>query len=249
MDLVRVIETACLFDPGNQTARELLARVRWGRNAAYSSENEFFFARRRSDAWRKHVEEFGFGSNCPAPINRWWETNSVASEYVLSAWRPFELFRFSQYDQARWGVPRDAGGRELRGWQRQFAMDFFARLLAAPDDPRHLANARGYFYGALAINGDEFVVRDPRLRKRILVRLWPHVLNSQRAEPHGFDDAHRQGLAMHFHELGEIGGEQEWLTQWEAAGRETAEERVPGPIQLPRVSTLDANEFQPQTRP
>jgi hypothetical protein len=150
-DAVQLLETACFFNPGNAAAREQLLRLRWGTalpgfNASSpaaneefkrlsltgylieASRNEFFFARRRSDAWEKYVEQFGFNSALP-------KTNSpsIATEYVLSAWRPFDMFSFAQENQARWGVPRDAGLRELDDWQNQFGSEFISRVEKAPD--------------------------------------------------------------------------------------------------------------------
>jgi hypothetical protein len=151
-DAVQLLETACLFNPGNTAAREQLLRLRWGtalpgynagspaareelgrlsltQELKSASRNEFFFVRRRSDAWGKYVGQFGFTSALP-------KTNSpgIAAEYVLSAWRPFEMFGYAQEDQAQWGVPRDAGLREVTEWKNQFGSEFISRLWKAPDE-------------------------------------------------------------------------------------------------------------------
>jgi hypothetical protein len=151
LDAVQLLETACFFNPGNAAAREQLLRLRWGtalldynagspaareelerlsltQGLKSASRNEFFFVRRRSEAWGKYVEQFGFKtalakSNSP----------SITAEYVLSAWRPFEMFVSGQYNQAQGGVPRDAGLREVTEWQNQFGSEFISRLLKAPD--------------------------------------------------------------------------------------------------------------------
>jgi hypothetical protein len=219
MDLVQVLETACFFDPGNQEARELWLRVRWGRTAMSAESKEFFFARRRSEAWRKYVEEFGFESKCPPPVNGWWEMGSVASEFVLSAWRTYDMFKFSRYNLADWGIPYDTGGPELTVWRRQFGEDVYARLLAAPDDARVIAQVRDLFYGVLAMNGYEFVLRDAQQRQRLLKKLWPHVLAAQRAQPAVFDWVYLHRLRKHFEQIGQPGGERDWLAQLDKIDR------------------------------
>ena len=123
-DAVQLLETACFFDPGNAAAREQLLRLRWGP----AGRNEFFSARRRSEAWGKYVEQFGF-TTALAKTN----SPSIAAEYVLSAWRPFEMFGYAQENQAQWGVPCDAGLREITEWENQFGSEFISRLLKAPD--------------------------------------------------------------------------------------------------------------------
>jgi len=144
LEAVQVLEAACFFDPGNAKAREQWLRLRWGMYASFASRNEFFFARRRSEAWGKYVDNFGF-KTVLANTN----LSSIATEYVLSAWRPFEMFCYSQYNQAQWGVPRDAGLRELTEWQNQFGSEFISRLLKAPDqyNGAYLEALQGYFKG------------------------------------------------------------------------------------------------------
>lgn len=248
-EIVQVLEAACFFDPGNITARELWVRVRWGRIPVAIGNNEFFFARRRSEAWGKYVEEFGFRSMCPVAPNRWWNTNSVAAELVLSAWRPFEMFNFSQENQAQWGVPRDAGGPELLAWRRQFAGEFFERLLSAPNDREVSAPSRDFFYGALAMNRSDFVVRDARQRKHILETIWPRFLAQQRASPATFDNAYRRGLRLHFEELGQRDGDKAWLAQLDEIAKNQAEKLRTRPVQLPRASTLDGKTPQSGYKP
>ena len=214
-----------------------------------ASSKEFFFARRRSEAWRKHVEEFGFNSKCPPPVKSWWEVDSVASEFVLSAWRTYEMFGFSQYDLARWGIPYDTGGPELLAWRRQFGEDLYARFVTAPEDAKVLAHAHELFYGALAMNRDEFVLRDARQRQRILNQLWPHVLERQRKEPATFDAAHLRGLRMHFEQIGQRGGERVWLEQLDQIARSDREKERAQPIQLPRANSPGTENPQPKPKP
>ena len=174
-DAVQLLETACFFNPGNAAAREQLLRLRWGTalpgyNAESpaaqeefsrllltgylksASRNEFFFARRRSKAWGKYVEQFGFTTALAKP-----NSPSIATEYVLSAWRPFEMFGYSQYNQTQWGVPRDAGLREVTEWQNQFGSEFVSRLLKAPDqfNSTYLEALKGYFKGIGQPGGEQ----------------------------------------------------------------------------------------------
>lgn len=242
--VVRLLETACFFDPGNQTARELWLRVRWGRVAMAASQNEFSFARRRSEAWRRHVEQFKFQPVCPpAPSRDWWDSNSVASEFVLSAWRPYQMGSGHRH----LGVPYDVGGPELVAWHRQFGEDLYSRLLAAPDDNRVFAQAWDLFYGVLAMNGNDFVLRDARQRQRLLEKLWPRILELQRGDPAPFDRPHE--LMMHFQQLGQPGGDKAWLAQLDEIARSVKEKARAQPVQLPRASTLDVKAPDSKVRP
>jgi hypothetical protein len=166
-DAVQLLETACFFNPGNAAAREQLLRLRWGtalpgydagsptareelerlsltQGLKSASRNEFFFARRRSEAWGKYVEQFGFTNALAKP-----NSPSIAAEYVLSAWQPFEMFDYAQENQAQWGVPRDAGLREVTEWQNQFGSEFISRLQKAPDqfNEVYLDALQRYFNG------------------------------------------------------------------------------------------------------
>ena len=247
--VVRVLETACFFDPGNRTARELWARVRWGRPGATASANEFFFVRRRSEAWRKHVEQFGFEYLCPDPPRGWWETNSVAAEFVMSAWRPFEIFKFSQDNQGSWGVPRDAGGKEIVGWKRRFGEEFLARLVNAPYDPQIAGRSLTFFDEALAMAREEFVLRDAQKRQRVLERLWPYFLELQHARLGQFDQTYLPALKRHFEQIGQPGGDQALLEQFNEIARLQIQKERAKPVRLPRASELDANPRPPKIRP
>jgi len=240
LEIVQILETACFFDPGNATARELWVRVRWGRMASFASQNEFFFARRRSQAWQKHVTQFGFKSACPVPRHNWWETNSIAAEYVLSAWRPVEMFNFSQDDQARWGVPRDAGGPEIWEWRRQFASDLFARWETAPEDSLVSARSWDLVYAALSTVGGEFVVRDAAQRQRVLDRLWPRLVEGARNRRARFDEAYLRNVSLHFAALGRPGGERALLAQLDEANTAQAAREASGPIILPTIDQLNS---------
>ena len=147
-DAVQLLETACFFNPGNAAAREQLLRLRWGP----TSRNEFFSARRCSEAWGKYVEQFGFTSAL-AKTN----SPSIATKYVRSAWRPFEMFNYAQENQAQWGVPRDAGLREVTEWKNQFGSEFVSRLLKAPNQygETYRDALQGYFRETGQPNGEQ----------------------------------------------------------------------------------------------
>jgi hypothetical protein len=259
-DAVQLLETACFFNPGNAAAREQLLRLRWGTalpgyNAGSptareelerrmltqalvsASRNEFFFARRRSEAWGKYVEQFGFKtalaqSNSP----------SVAAEYVLSAWRPFEMFEYAQENQAKWGVPRDAGFREVTGWQNQFGSEFVSRLLAAPDDPAFAPESMEFFCRSL-------VLSNPEIRTRMIEKYWPRLLERAGKSPLAFDDAYRHALKLHFEEIGRPGGDQKLLAQLEARNRGDKSDAnnnpaPPAQVRLPRAAGLESESVQ-----
>jgi hypothetical protein len=121
--------------------------------------------------------------------------------------------------------------------------------LVAPDDERVFAQAWSLFYGVLAMNGNEFVLRDVQQRQRLLEKLWPQVQKAQTAHPAEFDGAYRRGLRLHFEQLGQRDGERVWLTQLEQIAQ-TERDRVRAqPVQLPRASILDTKEPAPQVTP
>jgi hypothetical protein len=245
--VVQVLETACFFDPGNQIGRELWMRVRWKKEAERVVHNKFFFARRRSEAWKKHVEQFGFITVCPPGPIGWWETNSIASEYVLSAWRPFEMFNYAQENQAEWGVPRDAGGPELSAWRTQFAEDLFARVLRAPEDAAINSHAFPLIYGVLALNGSDLVVKTPQERQRVIEKLWPSALEAARSRPVRFDDAYLRGLKLHFQEMGKPGREQDFLEPLNHIIDEREKKEHSLPAKLPRFSEFNNETKESQT--
>ena len=240
LDVVQVLETACFFDPGYDQARELWTRVRWGRLAENGARNQFFFERRRSEAWQRHADQFGFRSGLNSSPSDWRQTNSIASEYVLSAWRLCRIFQFSQYDQARWGVPLDSGARELGEWQRQFVADLQIRLLKAPKDPLVAREASELFHGMLSRQGNAFVIADAKQRQRALDLLLPGMLEDRERLSGYFDQRMQQLLELHFKDLGQPGGEKAVITQFlkQSGPKKTVAETV----KLPRISELDPAE-------
>jgi hypothetical protein len=262
-DAVQLLETACFFNPGNIAAREQLLRLRWGTALAGSdagkrasrieqvtldrlmlsgelesaSRNKFFFARRRSEAWGKYVEQFGFKSALTKP-----GLPGIASEYVLSAWQPFELFGYAQENQAQWGMPRDAGLREIAQWENQFGSEFVSRLLEAPDDPALKPSSMEFFCHALSI---------PNLdtRARMIDKFWPRVLEEAGTSPIGLDGSYLSPLKKYFEEIGQPGGEKKLLAQLDAANQKAEAQRKasspPSPsIKLPRIAELASESAQ-----
>jgi hypothetical protein len=231
LDAVQVLEAACFFDPGNAAAREKWLRLRWGNFTSYQTRHEFPFARRRSEAWGKYVDQFGFKSafsNAPTP--------SIASEYVLSAWRPFEMFNYAQENQHDWGIPSDTGLREITAWQNQLGAEFVNRWLAAPDEPALSARMSEFFYTGLKLD-------DAALRSRMISKFWPQIIARARSNQMQFDGAAVPELAKHFKEIGRPGGEKELLDQLDAANQARVAPPQPPPaeekIELPRVGELE----------
>jgi hypothetical protein len=243
MHVAEIAEAACFFDPANLAAFELWTRMRYSRTVSMNAQNEFAFARRRSQAWARYVEHFGFRSVLPGPpLLGWWETNSVGAEYVRSAWQPFEMFKFAQENQAQWGVPRDVDMRELDEWQQQFSNEFYARLLKVKDDPAFAPILHEFFYDAFRMSGEDFVIRDPRVRQQVLELLWPRMLALKRARPTvELDSTFRHALPFHYRELGKPGAEQILLKQFADARPETEKPKV-RKVKLPRIAELDPAE-------
>ena len=87
------------------------------------------------------------------------------------------MFDASEEDLARWGVPRDTGGPEIVAWMKEFGDDFFARLLAAPDETEIRASSREFFYAVLkATRANKLVIGDATRRTRLMEFLWPRLL-------------------------------------------------------------------------
>lgn len=242
---VKILETARFLDSGNPLAAELWTRVRWGSGAGRLSDNEFFFARRRAEAWKNHVTQFGHLSVITNEPFGWWTTNSIDTEYLLSAWRPFEMLRYGQGNQAQWGVPRDVGGNELREWQRRFGTEFYTRLLGLPVEFTRKNLQPDFLYWAFAMNGDEMLFPDPAFRQQIWERLWPGLLELARSTPVEFDLAYQPGLQRHFEEAGHPGRADELIAQLNGAGNPEPQTRPQRPVVLPRAATFFPNQPPP----
>lgn len=229
--------TACFFDPGNPVAREWWTRLRWDRRLGEECVSGFFFDRRRSEAWDRQVNQFGLQSVIPSPSRP--PGDSVVSEYVLSAWTPFEIFRFSQYDQARHGVPRDTGGKEMTGWTKQFGGEFYERLLTTLDAPGSPKLRWDFLYSALEMNGGAFLFQDRKFRQRIIEALWDRLAPKPGDPPMEFDDAYKFALKRHFVEIGQPGREQALLSRLESLAAEASKKPVTRTVKLPRLSELE----------
>jgi hypothetical protein len=227
LDAVHVLEAACFFDPQNARAREDWLRLRWNNYVAGNSLNQFAFARRRSEAWGKYVDQFGLPSGPPGAGEK-----SIAAEYVLSAWRPFEMFRYASENQREWGIPQDAGLAEVTGWRNQLGSEFITRLLAVPDDPALSPSKLEFFYHALTVESVE-------LRSQLIAKVWPQILAIARKTPVAFNGAAIVPLRRHFEEIGQPGGEEKLLAELRQANQERTPVPAPPPkIKLPQVSEL-----------
>jgi hypothetical protein len=255
-DAVQLLETACFFNPANAPAREQLLRLRWGsalggsdagkiaatiehvtadplllaQQLESASRNKFFFVRRRNEAWGKYVEQFGLTSALAQP-----GLSSIASEYVLSAWQPFEMFEYAQDERAEWGMPRDAGLHEVTQWKNQFGSDFVSRLLAVPQTPALVPRSTEFFYHSLSMT-------DLPTRTRMIEQYWPQILKQARRSPIEFSD-YMLYLRKYFIEIDQPDGDQKLLAQLDAANKEgTAHQAATAPprlVQLPRLADLD----------
>jgi hypothetical protein len=227
LDAVQMLETACFFDPANSRAREEWLLLRWGKVAPYPRRAEFSPAIRRSAAWGKYVEDFGLKS-AQSNSNEW-----IAAEYLLSAWRPYEILGYSAYNQAEWGVPQDVGGDDYVDWKDQLGREFINRLEQVPEDPALARYLADFFYFSLDM-------RDPGLRARAIRVLWPRIMARARAQGFVYDDGHKQALKQHFAQAGDPGGYERLLADLNAAnaGRQPAMEISKPPIRLLRAAEL-----------
>lgn len=240
LTLVQILETACFFDPSNRSARESWLRVRWGYPASNVAPNRFRFDRRRSQAWGRHVDQFGLNSETNVIFCTAFDASDVTAEYVSSAWRLFELCGRSQNAQAEVGVPRDAGGHELGNWRREFGAEFCRRLLKSQHDPSLANRYWDFFYAVLGTDREGFVISDPVQRKKVLEYLWPGILERFGRTERSFDSAYRRNLELHYQEVGQPGGEKALLAQLDQPrGLVAPTNHI---VQLPRIAVLDPAE-------
>src|SRR6266487_4533123 len=128
-NLVQMLEAACFIDPTSQKAREWWLRVRWGSDTGLSARNSFVFHRRRSEEWRRFIGQFGLQPASPFVPPHSQDNASAAANYVLSAARVFEIVCLDQKAQARMGVPRDTGGKEITEWRERLGTELAQRLI------------------------------------------------------------------------------------------------------------------------
>ena len=229
LDLIQELETACFFDPGNISARELWARIRWGHITAAATQNEFFFDRRRSAVWGSYVDQFGFRSVLPPPPHNWWKPQSIAAEYLLSAWRPFEMFEYAAENRAQWGMPMDIGGTDLTAWQNEFGSEFIARLLKTPSEPEFVPLTEEFLSQSLT-------VENAQLRSQAVGKLAPVLCDMVRTgRVQQIDSQTRVRLRSHFQDIGKP-AEYEKLMVDLSPPSPAASAPANTPVHLPRAS-------------
>lgn len=91
--LVRMLETACFFDPDNAAARVLWVTCRygWWIDFGHDVKNQFWTKWRRSQAWADYVERFGLKPatvELPFPYDR----KGISATYVGSLADVIEMF-------------------------------------------------------------------------------------------------------------------------------------------------------------
>jgi len=209
---LQMLETACFLAPLDANARENWTRERWS-GMLPDDKNEFYFARRRSDAWGRQVKQFGFKSVNANPSGR----NGIELEYLRSAFRPLDILHYAYDNQVAWGVPLDLGGEETCAWRRQFAAEFFDRLLITPEQPELAKWTTEFFYRAIEKDGGGFIVPSAVRRQQIIETLWPRVMRLRKdsGKPGQFDGAYRSPLRDHFRELGRPGAEVAMIKAYE----------------------------------
>lgn len=221
---IRWLELACFINPENARARELWTRLRWCDAAYMASANKSRFQKRRSEAWRKYVDKFQFKSVLASST-----TPSVASEFILSGWKDFELAGASQYKHREMGVPTDTGGEHIHEWQRQSGIEFATRLTQAPSET--LRDQNDMFLELLSQNNGVFVISDAQLRHRALQVLIPQL------SARGIRKDCFELLKTHYQQLGQPGGEAALVAAFKAA-----QAPRPDPVQLPRLPEIDPAE-------
>jgi hypothetical protein len=239
-DIVQMLEAACFIDPTSQKAREWWLRVRWGSDTGRSARNSFVFHRRRSEEWRRFIEQFGLQpATTFAPPNS-QDDASAASNYVLAAARVFEIVCSDQQAQARMGVPRDTGGREIAEWRERLGAEFAQRLINAGARPELQRQLKWLVGLALGGQGQHFYIPDAALRLRLLNALGRDLARALAAAGEEMIDAAlKERIRLTFLEAGQPSGADQLLGQISATLAGTPAAPKSRQVSLPRAHPLD----------
>lgn len=149
---VRLLETACLLDPGHAEAHLLLITTRWGFQMSFRTRNKFWSNWRASEAWGRYVERFGLElvtTNLPFPYSHRGVTNAYLSSLrdVLRGF-PQHLESGDAYSDTalrsaqHGGFPRDISLEQARQWQAELKAELAERERRVEDYRRSQADGR-----------------------------------------------------------------------------------------------------------
>ncbi len=152
--VVRMLETACFFDPDNAAARVLWVTCRygWWIDFGHEVKNQFWTKWRRSQAWAEYVERFGLQPatvELPFPYDR----KNISATYVQSLSDVISLFpQWNDLEQvkleAQWrkegvhtwlveaeahGFPRDVPYELAFGWRQELERELARRKKLVAD--------------------------------------------------------------------------------------------------------------------
>jgi hypothetical protein len=153
LENIRLIETACFFDPKNQEAQALRISSRWGAWVDRSNvKNQFLSKWRRSNAWGKYVEQFGLGPpQGPLPLTDY--RSGVAEIYLRSLAEVIQMFPGEGgfgLPQSR-GFPADMPLEYVAQWKAQLMAELAERKRRVEANKGTLAEANPVAKGAAAI--------------------------------------------------------------------------------------------------
>ena len=185
---IQILSIASFFDPSNEKIRTALL-VETTRDDIYylnkCREGLFWRRWRRSNAWKKHCQQFGFnykhkhivvleGKRGGLGDNRLdYDYSTSVLAYVGSVMDVINACRNpKKYKSLPSGIPKDVPPEVLESWRRELAVDFGARLYnvteSFPDKIK--TRSHNYLYAAL-LN-----LNDSKLRIQLIEALWPAAI-------------------------------------------------------------------------
>jgi hypothetical protein len=225
---IRLLETACFFDPANQQAAELLLRMRWNPGSAGHSFWSYFHG---SEAWGHHVERFGFSTNLWKGTSLEVDPASLKEAYVLSAFRLVEQSRLGNKED--YDFPRDMSGHVARKWLSGFTSELVKRALKTLDEPTTRSLAWPILVDGLTGNPKQLMMVEPSLRRQAIEALWPALL--ERIPPGSRQQDFPElceSVSAAYADVGRKGLEKNLLRLLD----KPKSTNMPAPVRLPRAS-------------
>ena len=156
LDQVRLIETACFLDPGNQEAQALRISSRWGAwvDSGSAVKNQFLSKWRRSNAWGKYAERFGLGP-VKAPLHFPGYPEGIPGVYVGSLAEVVNMVPegTGSAEAQRRGFPRDVPAERIAEWKAQLVAELAERKRRVGARASSLANTNAVEGSVAASSG------------------------------------------------------------------------------------------------
>ena len=228
---LRLLETACFFDPQNRAAGELLLRIRWDASRESAAPNRFWFSLKCSEAWGSYVERFGLTAASISASGPEVDLPPTPAEYVHSISQLVSIAALGNKEDS--GFPRDMSGHVARKWLAGFAGELTKRVLKTADQPTTKSLARSILQAGLAHSPQYLMMVEPKSRQQCIEAFWPAFLESVPPGSRQQDFPELcASLSATYAQLGLAGHEKPMLALLDKP--EDAKPQTP--VRLPRVS-------------